>query len=58
MNKEIDMTRSRIAGLLLATAFAFTPQAAFAQAGAGQEQHVPLQKTSDKASLRSCRRCS
>jgi len=39
------MTRSRIAGLLLATAFAFAPQAAFAQSGAGQEQHVPLQKT-------------
>jgi hypothetical protein len=39
------MTRSRIAGLMLATAFAFAPQAAFAQSGTGQEQHVPLQKT-------------
>jgi hypothetical protein len=39
------MTRSRIAGVMLATAFAFAPQTAFAQSGAGQEQHVPLQKT-------------
>jgi hypothetical protein len=39
------MTYSRIAGLMLAAAFAFAPQAAFAQAGTGQQQHVPLQKT-------------
>lgn len=39
------MTRSRIAGLMLATVFAFASQAAFAQSSTGQEQHVPLQKT-------------
>jgi hypothetical protein len=39
------MTRSRIAGLMLATTFAFAPQAAFAQSGTGPEQHVQLQKT-------------
>jgi hypothetical protein len=40
------MTHSRIIGLLLVTAFAFAPQAVFAQSGTGQQQqHVPLQKT-------------
>jgi hypothetical protein len=39
------MTSSRLAGLMLATAFAFAPQAALAQSGTGLEQHVPLQKT-------------
>src|SRR5262249_20339098 len=34
-----------VAGLMFAAAFAFAPQAAFAQAGTGQQQHIPLQKT-------------